>query len=65
MIEDEYVMRRKAVEFNIPVFTNLQLVKELAKAISAKSNREKDGKRHQTILRPLNSYMESGPFKLW
>ena len=65
MIEDEYVMRRKAVEFNIPVFTNLQLVKELANAISDKSKREKNGGKLRPSLKPLNSYMESGASKLW
>jgi carbamoyl-phosphate synthase large subunit len=65
MIEDEYVMRRKAVEFNIPVFTNLQLVKELAKAIAAESKRKSNCKRPQPSLKPLNSYMESSPWRLW
>jgi carbamoyl-phosphate synthase large subunit len=65
MIEDEYVMRRKAVEFNIPVFTNLQLVKELANAISTESKRGKNDKKLGHNLKPLNSYMDSGLLKLW
>jgi carbamoyl-phosphate synthase large subunit len=65
MMDDEYIMRRKAVEFNIPVFTNLQLVRELAEAISAESRRNGDNKGREACLKPLNSYMESRPWKLW
>jgi hypothetical protein len=65
MMDDEYVMRRKAVEFNIPVFTNLQLVKELAQAIEAESKRNNNGRVIQTDLKPLNKYMESIPWRLW
>jgi carbamoyl-phosphate synthase large subunit len=59
MMDDEYIMRRKAVEFNIPVFTNLQLVRELAKAISAESKRRTNGIIPEPNLKPLNSYVES------
>ena len=31
--EDEYLIRRKATEFNIPVITNLQLAEELVESI--------------------------------
>jgi len=65
MMDDEYVMRRKAVEFNIPVFTNLQLVKELAQAIEAESRRNNNGGKIQVNLKPLNKYMESMPYRLW
>ncbi|WP_371805059.1 carbamoyl-phosphate synthase (glutamine-hydrolyzing) large subunit [Candidatus Lokiarchaeum ossiferum] len=33
ILEDEYLIRRKAIEFNIPVITNIQLVEALVEAI--------------------------------
>jgi carbamoyl-phosphate synthase large subunit len=65
MMDDEYVMRRKAVEFNIPVFTNLQLVKLLAQAVSAETKRNNSGENGRTSLKPLEEYMEEIPWKLW
>nr|MDO8098948.1 carbamoyl-phosphate synthase (glutamine-hydrolyzing) large subunit [Candidatus Njordarchaeota archaeon] len=65
MMDDEYVMRRKAVEFNIPIFTNLQLVKELAQAIDAESKRKNKEGKIELNLKPLNKYMESIPWRLW
>jgi carbamoyl-phosphate synthase large subunit len=65
MMEDEYIMRRKAVEFNIPVFTNLQLVKLLAQAVSAEAKRNNGGENARTNLKPLEEYMEGIPWKLW
>jgi hypothetical protein len=32
-LEDEYLIRRKAIEFNIPVITNLQVAEAIAEAI--------------------------------
>lgn len=66
MMDDEYIMRRKAVEFNIPVFTNLQLARVLAQAVSAESLRNGNNKRRvKSHLIPLNEYMENVPYKLW
>jgi len=33
IVHDEYLIRRKAVEFNIPVITNVQLAEALVDAI--------------------------------
>ena len=33
ILEDEYLIRRKAIEFNIPVITNIQIVEALVEAI--------------------------------
>jgi hypothetical protein len=32
--EDEYMIRRKAVEFNIPVITNIQMLESLVEALA-------------------------------
>ncbi len=65
MMDDEYIMRRKAVEFNIPVFTNLQLVKVLAHAISTEAKRNSSGENDRINPKPLGKYMEQIPWKLW
>jgi carbamoyl-phosphate synthase large subunit len=65
MMDDEYVMRRKAVEYNIPVFTNLQLVKLLAQAVSAEAKRNKNSENTQVDPKPLEKFMEEIPWKLW
>jgi carbamoyl-phosphate synthase large subunit len=65
MIDDEYIMRRKAVEFNIPVFTNLQLVKLLAQAVNKEAKKNKSGENSRTEPKPLEEYMEEIPWKLW
>ncbi len=33
ILEDEYLIRRKALEFNIPIITNLQLCETLIEAL--------------------------------
>ena len=58
ILEDEYTIRRLAVEFNIPVITTLELASALAKALKYRSAGE-------TIIRSLNEYMDSLPFKYW
>jgi carbamoyl-phosphate synthase large subunit len=65
MMDDEYIMRRKAVEFNIPVFTNLQLVKMLAQAVSAETKKNKNGEKARINPKPLEKFMEEIPWKLW
>jgi len=56
--EDEYIIRRLAVEFNIPVVTTLELASALVRAIKYRTASE-------TVIKSLNEYMDSLPFKLW
>jgi len=56
--EDEYIIRRLAVEFNIPVVTTLELASALVRAIKYRAVSE-------AVIRSLNEYMDSLPFKLW
>jgi len=56
--EDEYIIRRLAVEFNIPVVTTLELASALVRAIKYRTTSE-------AVIRSLNEYMDSLPFKLW
>jgi carbamoyl-phosphate synthase large subunit len=65
MMDDEYIMRRKAVEFNIPVFTNLQLVRVLAHAVRTEAKRNSNGENDRINPKPLDKYMEEMPWKLW
>ncbi|MFX1598000.1 MAG: carbamoyl-phosphate synthase (glutamine-hydrolyzing) large subunit [Promethearchaeota archaeon] len=58
MLKDEYDMRRKAVEYNIPVITNLELARALANAL------ERIKKEKLTII-SLNEYMDMLPQKIW
>jgi carbamoyl-phosphate synthase large subunit len=55
---DEYIIRRLAVEFNIPVVTTLELASALVRAMKYRSASE-------AVIRSLNEYMDSLPFKLW
>ena len=56
VLSDGYIIRRQAVEFNVPVITNLELATQLAKVL----------KQHNgTTIRSLNEYMNSLPWKLW
>jgi len=58
IITDGYVIRRQAVEFNVPVITNLQLASALVDVLKQK------GKNGNSI-RSLNEYMDELPWKLW
>ena len=58
ILEDEYTIRRLAVEFNIPVVTTLELASALVKVLKYRAAGE-------TIIRSLNEYMDSLPFKYW
>jgi carbamoyl-phosphate synthase large subunit len=58
IITDGYVIRRQAVEFNVPVITNLQLAAALVEVMKHK------GKNGNSI-RSLNEYMDDLPWKLW
>jgi carbamoyl-phosphate synthase large subunit len=58
VLEDEYEIRRRAVEFNVPVITNLELANALVIAL------EKSQRRDFTII-PLNEYLDKLPFRFW
>lgn len=51
MKSDEYIIRRKAIEYNIPVVTNLKMAKALVKALNAM--------KHKSLtVKSLNEYLE-------
>ena len=58
ILTDGYIIRRQAVEFNMPVITNLQLAAALVDVLKQK---DKNG----TSIRSLNEYMDELPWKLW
>jgi carbamoyl-phosphate synthase large subunit len=58
VLTDGYIIRRKAVEFNVPVITNLELASALVEVLKQKEN---DG----VTIRSLNEYMDELPWKLW
>ncbi|MCW4044723.1 MAG: carbamoyl-phosphate synthase (glutamine-hydrolyzing) large subunit [Candidatus Bathyarchaeota archaeon] len=58
VLTDGYIIRRQAVEFNVPVITNLELASALVKVLQQQGN---DG----AVVRSLNEYMDSLPWKLW
>jgi carbamoyl-phosphate synthase large subunit len=58
LLEDEYVIRRLAVEFNIPVVTNLELASALVKVLM-------QGNNSGFSIRSLNEYMDSLIWKFW
>jgi carbamoyl-phosphate synthase large subunit len=58
VLKDEYTIRRLAIEFNIPVVTNLQLASALTKILE-----QREG--HKFDIRSLNEYMDSLPRKFW
>jgi carbamoyl-phosphate synthase large subunit len=58
ILTDGYIIRRQAVEFNVPVITNLQLAAALVDVLKKNSQNE------QTIC-SLNEYMDKIPWKHW
>jgi carbamoyl-phosphate synthase large subunit len=58
ILTDGYIIRRQAVEFNVPVITNLQLADALVDVL-----RQKD--KNGNSIRSLNEYMDDLPWKLW
>jgi methylglyoxal synthase len=58
ILTDGYIIRRQAVEFNVPVITNLELASALVKVLQQKENTE-------VTIRSLNEYMDDLPWKLW
>ncbi len=56
VLTDGYIIRRQAVEFNIPVIVNLELASMLVKVL----------KQHNgTTIRSLNEYMDALPWTFW
>nr|MDO8090687.1 ATP-grasp domain-containing protein [Candidatus Sigynarchaeota archaeon] len=51
MMTDEYIIRRKAIEYNIPVITNLKMASALVKALRAMKNKP-------LTVKSLNEYIE-------
>jgi carbamoyl-phosphate synthase large subunit len=58
VLQDEYTIRRLAIEFNIPVVTNLQLASALTRILEQRE-------AHKFDIRSLNEYMDSLPKKFW
>ncbi len=58
VITDGYVIRRQAVEFNVPVITNLELASALVRVLQQRDHND-------TSIRSLNEYMDELPWKLW
>jgi carbamoyl-phosphate synthase large subunit len=58
ILTDGYIIRRQAVEFNIPVITNLQLAEALVDVL------KKSSANKQPIC-SLNEYMDKIPWKRW
>lgn len=58
IITDGYAIRRQAVEFNVPVITNLQLAQALVDVMRLKN-------QNGNSIRSLNEYMDDLPWKKW
>jgi carbamoyl-phosphate synthase large subunit len=58
ILTDGYLIRRQAVEFNVPVITNLQLADALVEVLKHKG-------KNSNSIRSLNEYMDDLPWKLW
>lgn len=58
VLKDEYVIRRLAVEFNIPVVTNLELASTLTKVLEQNNN-------EAVSVLSLNEYMDRASHKFW
>jgi len=57
-LEDEYTIRRLAVEFNIPVVTNFELALTLTNILKQRAG-------NAITMRSLNEYMDSLLWKYW
>ncbi len=58
VMEDEYVIRRLAVEFNVPVVTTLELASTLIEVL-------KQSTGNKLSIRSLNDYMDGLMWKYW
>jgi carbamoyl-phosphate synthase large subunit len=56
VLTDGYIIRRQAVEFNVPVIVNLELASALVRVLE---------QHNGTTIRSLNEYMDALPWKLW
>jgi carbamoyl-phosphate synthase large subunit len=58
ILKDGYTIRRLAIEFNIPVVTNLELASALTKVLEQRDS-------NKLTVRSLNEYMNSLAWKFW
>ncbi len=58
VLKDEYTIRRLAIEFNIPVVTNLELASALTKVLEQRDS-------NTITVRSLNEYMDRLEWKFW
>jgi len=58
VLKDEYTIRRLAIEFNIPVVTNLELASALMKMLEQRD-------KNKLTVRSLNEYIDSLAWKFW
>ncbi|UCF45297.1 MAG: hypothetical protein JSW44_01290 [Candidatus Bathyarchaeota archaeon] len=58
ILTDGYIIRRQAVEFNVPVITNLELASALVRVLKQRNH-------NGTSIRSLNEYMDELSWKLW
>ncbi|NLE06707.1 MAG: carbamoyl-phosphate synthase (glutamine-hydrolyzing) large subunit [Crenarchaeota archaeon] len=58
LLTDGYIIRRQAVEFNVPVITNLELASALVEVLKTKN-------KNYDTLNSLNEYMDMLPWKFW
>jgi len=58
ILEDEYIIRRLATEFNIPVVTTLELASALTRVLMQRNSNE-------LSVRSLNEYMDGLTSKFW
>ena len=58
VLTDGYLIRRQAVEFNVPVITNLELASALVRVLKQRDSNSNN-------VRSLNEYMDELPWKLW
>ncbi len=58
ILKDEYMIRRLAIEFNIPVLTNLKLASAFTKMLEQRD-------RNKINIRSLNEYIDDLAWKFW
>jgi carbamoyl-phosphate synthase large subunit len=58
VLTDGYLIRRQAVEFNVPVITNVELASALVRVLKQRGH-------NGNSIRSLNEYMNELPWKLW
>jgi len=58
VLKDEFTIRRLAIEFNVPVVTNLELASALTKVLEKRDS-------NKLTVRSLNEYMDNLAWKFW